>query len=122
MKTLKLYLTINSLFSAFSGLSILFFSEYFPSLFHIKNSMIFSIIGGGLIFFSIYVMTISMKFLHHSKLVNSISMMDIIWVLGSIIIISFRLFDISFMGNLLIGIVAIWISYLAFIQIKLNKK
>lgn len=122
MKTLKLYLRLNSLFSLFSGLSLIFFSEYFASLFHIGNSILFSIIGSGLVLFSIYVMIVSYNYLHNFKIVNTISVMDIIWALASFTIIAFDLFDISSNGNLLIGIIAIWISFLALMQIKYNRK
>ncbi len=122
MKTLKTHLILNAAFSGFSGLLLIFFSKYFSSLFLIEDTLVFTITGLGLVFFSFYVFLIALKFLNNKKLVNSISLLDVSWVIASFSIILFRMFHISFIGNLIIGIIAIWISYLAFMQIKHNKK
>lgn len=121
MKTLKTHLILNAAFSGFSGLLLTFFPEYFSSLFFIEDTLVFTITGLGLMLFSFYVFLIALKFLNNKKLVNSISLLDVSWVIASFSIILFRMFHISFIGNLIIGIIAIWISYLAFMQIKLNQ-
>lgn len=121
MKELKKYLTINSIFSAISGLTILLFSGSLNNLFAIDNAYIFPIIGANLLFFSAFVWYVSNKQLTHKILVNIISILDLLWVLGSFAIVGFGLFDISTSGYILISIVAIWIAFLSYKQFTNNK-
>jgi len=121
MKELKKYLTINFTFSAISGLTMLLFSSNLNGLFNIDNIYIFPIIGANLLIFSAFVWYISSKQLTNKMLVATITILDLLWVLGSFIIVLFGLFDISKTGNILISIVAIWIAFLAYKQFRNNK-
>jgi hypothetical protein len=56
MNELKKYLTINAIFSAISGLSMLLFSSRLNSLFAIENAFVFPLIGANLIVFSSFCM------------------------------------------------------------------
>ncbi len=118
---LKKYLTINSLFSMFSGLTMLGFTTYLNLFFRIENKYVFPIIGLNLVLFSIFVWYVSRKQLTNRTLVASVSILDIIWVLGSFIIIIFKPFDLSENGYFLIGAVAILIGFLGYKQIEHNK-
>lgn len=121
MKELKKYLTINSIFSASSGLIMLLFSSWLNELFNISNDYIFPIIGTNLLVFSSFVWYVSKKRLTNKILLNIISLLDLLWVLGSFGIVVFGLFNISKEGNISISIVAIWIAFLAYKQFKNNK-
>lgn len=121
MKELKKYLTINSIFSAICGIIMLVLSSGLNSFFNTQNEYIFPIIGLNLIIFSGFVWFVSQKQLANKILVNLISGLDALWVLGSLIIILFGLFDLSRNGNILIGIVALWIAFLGYKQFKNNK-
>ena len=121
MKELKKYLIINSIFSAISGLTMLLFSNRLNELCNISNDYIFPIIGANLLVFSAFVWYVSNKKLTNKILVNIISLLDLLWVLGSFVIVGFGLFNISKEGNILISIVAIWIAFLAYKQFKNNK-
>lgn len=121
MKELKKYLTINSLFSAISGLTMLLLSSRLNELFNISNSYVFPIIGANLLVFSAFVWYVSNSQLTNKMLVNIISFLDLLWVLGSFIIVALGLFDLSKVGNILIIIVAIWIAFLAYKQFQYNK-
>jgi hypothetical protein len=105
MKELKKYLTINSLFSAISGFTMLLFSNKLNELFDISNTYIFPIIGANLLVFSAFVWYVSQKHLSNKMLVNIISFLDLLWVFGSFAIV----------------MVAIWIAFLAYKQYKNNK-
>jgi hypothetical protein len=118
MKELKKYLTINSLFSAISGLTMLLFSIRLNDLFNIENSYIFPIIGANLLIFSIFVWYVASKQLTNKMLVTTITILDLLWVVGSFAIVFLGLFGISKTGNILISIVAIWIAFLAYKQFK----
>lgn len=121
MKELKKYLRINSIFSAISGLTMLLFSSNLNDLFAIENVYIFPIIGANLLIFSAFVWYVSSNQLANKMLVTTISILDLIWVLGSFTIVFLGLFDLSINGNILISIVAIWIAFLAYKQFKNNK-
>lgn len=121
MKELKKYLTINSLFSAISGFTMLLFSRSLNNLFAIDNAYIFPIIGANLLFFSAFVWFVFTKQLTNKILVNIVSLLDLLWVLGSFTLVAFGLFNISENGNILISIIAIWIAFLAYKQLKNNK-
>lgn len=121
MKELKKYLTINSLFSAISGFTMLFLAGRLIELFNISNNYVFPIIGANLLFFSAFVWYVSQKQLSNKMLVNIISFLDLLWVFGSFAIVAFGFFDLSKVGNILIIMVAIWIAFLAYKQFTNNK-
>ncbi len=121
MNELKKYLTINSIFSATCGVSMLIFSDRLNSFFNIQNGYIFPVIGLKLLFFSIFVYYISKKHLTNKLFVNIISGLDALWVIGSMTIILFGLFELSTKGNIVIGIVAVWIAFLGYKQFQNNK-
>ena len=100
---------------------MLVFSSGLNSFFNVQNEYVFSIIGLNLIVFSVFVWFVSRKQLTNKILITLISGLDTLWVLGSLIIILFGLFDLSRNGNILIGIVAVWIGFLGYKQFKNNK-
>ena len=116
MKELKKYLIINSTFSAVSGLAMLILSSNLNELFQIDNIYVFPFIGVNLLFFAAFVWYVSSKQLTNKTLVTTITILDILWVLGSLVIVSLDLFDLSKVGNILIGVVAVWIAFLAYKQ------
>ncbi len=120
MKQLKTYLTANSIFSAMSGLSMLLFSNKLNDLFGFKHPFVFPVIGINLLFFSAFVFFVSLKQTSNRGLVTTITILDLLWVVGSFIIVAFGLFDISTTGNVLISMVAIWIAFLAYKQYRNN--
>lgn len=121
MQELKKYLTINSIFSATCGLAMVLFPDVLNRFFDIQNEFAFPIIGINLIVFSIFVWFVSHKHLGNKTLTNLITGLDALWVIGSLIILLFGLFDLSEKGNILIAIVAAWIAFLGYNQFKNNK-
>lgn len=120
MKELKKYLTINSIFSAISGLTMLLFSSNLNKLFNIDNIYVFPIIGSNLLVFSAFVWFVFSRQLTNKILVTTITTLDALWVFGSFAIVILGLFDLSREGNILISIVAVWIAFLAYKQFKYN--
>lgn len=120
MKELKKYLRINSLFSMICGIAMLAFFQKLSAIFNIENPYIFPVIGMGLILFSVFVGYVSSKQLKNRHLVNVISALDALWVLGSVAIIIFGLFNLSGAGYSIIGMVAVWIAFLGFKQFEYN--
>lgn len=121
MNELKKYLTINSVFSMITGLIMLVFWKGLNTFFNIENDYIFPIIGINLILFSMFVAYVSRKQLTNKTLVYLISGLDAVWVIGSLVIILFGLFDLSSNGNWAIGIVAVWIGFLGYQQFRYNR-
>jgi hypothetical protein len=118
MKELKKYLTIYAVFSAISGLTMLLFSSNLNKIFNIDNVYVFPVIGCNLLFFAVFVWFVFSRQLTNRILVTTITSLDILWVLGSLVIVGLGLFDLSQDGNILISIVAVWIAFLAFKQFK----
>jgi hypothetical protein len=120
MKELQKYLTINSLFSAVSGLGMVLFPSALNTFFNLSNSYIFPILGINLIVFALIIGYIVQKQLHNKSLVNLICGLDGLWVLGSLGIVVFQLFDLSTNSNIAIGLVAVWIVFLGYKQYENN--
>ncbi|MCO4819136.1 MAG: hypothetical protein KC517_05895 [Bacteroidetes bacterium] len=121
MHKLKKYLLMNSAFSAISGLALVFMSDAINALFNIDNSIVLPAIGINLLVFSLIVYYVAIKLLKRNSLVTLISALDILWVIGSAVIVVFQLFNLSTAGYIVIGLVAIWIGFLGSMQIKYNK-
>lgn len=121
MMQLKKYLTINSLFSGTSGLIMLIWSNWLNDLFSINNYYIFPVIGFNLLLFSAFTGYVLIRHLHNFKLVRFISLLDALWVAGSFIIVSFRFFDLSQLGYIIMSLVAVWIAFLAYNQFKYSQ-
>ncbi len=122
MKELQKYLTINSLFSAVSGLGMVLFSSALNTFFNLTNSYIFPILGINLLIFAVFVGYVALKKLNDKRFVNLISGLDALWVVGSLGIVIFQLFDLSSNGYIAIGLVAVWIGFLGYKQSENNKK
>jgi hypothetical protein len=121
MNELKKYLSINSLFSLASGAIMLAFSNTLNAFFNIENTFVFPVLGLNLLTFSAIVWYVSRKQLHNKLLVNIISGLDALWVVGSLAIIAFGLFGLSQNGTILIGLVAAWIGFLGYKQFQNNQ-
>ena len=111
-----MYLTINGLFSAISGLAMLIFSKSFNDFFQVVNTYVFPLIGINLLPFSIFVLYVSRYQLKNKSLVTLIVILDVLWVVGSVVIISLDLFDLALNGKILMAVVAVWIGFLGYKQ------
>ena len=87
-------------------------ADSLSTFFSIENQYVIPLIGLNLIIFSFFVWYVSLKQLSNKTFTNIISGLDFLWVLGSLIIVSFDLFELSPNGKLIIGLVAIWIAFL----------
>lgn len=116
MTKLRLYLTINYAFSAFSGLIMLLFSEKLNQIFQLSDPLLFPVIGANLLVFAGFVFYVTGWQIEKTGLVKLISFLDAGWVVGSLAILLFGPFGISSTGLWIIGIVAVWIGFLGFKQ------
>lgn len=104
MNELQKALKYNAIFSSMSGLIMILFSNQIAQLFGTSNNSVFWIVGLILIYFTI---TIWYEIRKQRKIaVLWIIIQDFLWVMGSIILILLNPFDITSLGNLIIGIIA----------------
>jgi hypothetical protein len=104
MNELQKALKHNAIFSSMSGLIMILFNNQIAELFGTSNNSVFWIIGLILIYFTI---TIWYEIRKQRKIaILWIIIQDFLWVMGSIILILLNPFDITSLGNLIIGIIA----------------
>lgn len=114
MNILQKALTGNAVFSTLSALILLIFSTTMTDLFGLKEQFPFLIIGVVLLLFAgTIVFEIKRQ---RKKPVYWIIIQDILWVLGSIVLLFLQPFGISTAGNILIAIVALVVLVFAILQ------
>ena len=106
----------NALFSTLSGLFVLFFAETVAQLIGLANPMILVVLGIGLLPFAFFVYQVSaMKTLNY-KLVWTIIVMDVMWVVGSVILLFSNLLPLTTVGKWSIGLLADVVAIFAILE------
>jgi len=105
MNTLQKYLTTNAIFSTFTGIVAIAFQENIAQLFNVEPSNFFFILGILLILFALTIVIEIKK--QRAIPVLWITTQDMLWVIGSVILIVWNPFGISTVGNIIVGAVAI---------------
>ncbi|MBD3630036.1 SRPBCC family protein [Cyclobacterium sp.] len=105
MNTLQKYLTTNAIFSTLTGITAIAFQENIEQLFNLEPSNFFFILGILLIFFALTIVVEIKK--QRAIPVLWITTQDMLWVIGSVILIVWNPFGISTVGNIIIVAVAI---------------
>ena len=121
MSSPKNYLQINGGFSLLSSLVMLLLSGFLANVFALESRIAFLVIGAGLLFFGGFVFYVAQKQPGNKTLIQVITIMDAFWVLGSLIIVVFQLFNLSSTGYLLITAVMVIIAFFAINQYRYNK-
>jgi hypothetical protein len=122
MHPLQKYLSINGVFSALSGAALVIGASRWSSFFGVDGDYIFTLIGALLLGFSAFVLVVAQRRYKNKFYTGIITLLDLLWVLGSAILIAFNLFDISSGGRTVIALVALWIGFLAVMQMKYRKQ
>ncbi|WP_298417285.1 hypothetical protein [uncultured Kordia sp.] len=118
MENLKFWLYCNAIFSMISGLSLLFANEFLQTYLGFQNVIVLPSIGINLIVFACCILVITSYHLKHKKLLFLITLLDILWVIGSCILIILQLFTLSTKGYWLIGIIGCIVGLFAKQQYK----
>ncbi len=121
MSSLEKYLQYNGGFSLLSGSLLLLFSEFFANIFGLTDGLPFQVVGGGLLAFGAFVFFVSQRQLGNTRLIQVITALDAFWVLGSLGIVVFQLFNLNAIGYLLITLIMVIIAIFAVNQYRLNK-
>ena len=118
MTTLKNVLLINAISSGATGFLLLEFPGFIANLFGVSQTMPFVATGIFLIAFALLVYFASRQNPVNKALVRFISILDIVWVVESLIIVLPQLFGLTFMGYFLITAVAAWVGMMAYLQFR----
>ncbi len=113
---LKLWLSINACFSGISGLTMIFFSDALQKIFGFTHPVVFPVVGLSLLLFSASLLYVTRYQLDNPGKIMTISLMDGLWVLGSLVIIIFQLFDLTRTGYFLMLITAIFVGLFGMMQ------
>ncbi len=120
MNELQKALKTNALFSSISGIIMILLNRQIADLFGTTNNTIFWIVGLILIYFATTIWYEITK--QRRRAVLWIIIQDYAWVLGSLVLIIFNPFQITQIGSLIIGIIALIVLYMGINQmIRLNK-
>ena len=114
MKVLKTALMLNAGFSFLSGFTLVLFHGAIANLFGVNNTSAFWILGIVLLGFAAFVYLESRKLRFGEVL--SIIIQDILWVVGSAVIVIFQIFSLSRLGYAIVIDVALIVLGFAIAQ------
>ena len=118
MKPLKNVFLVNGLTSGATGLILMVFAPLMAELFASTNPAPYVGVGAFLSVFAALVLSQALAASPTEKMVMLISILDITWVVLSVVILLFQPFDLSFVGYLLIAGVAAWVALMAVLQLR----
>ncbi len=114
MNTLQSSLRTNAIFSGLTGLVLIALNRQIAQIFGTENNTVFWVIGILLVFFA---GTIIYEIRKQRTLATLwIIIQDLLWVIGSTVLLVFNPFAVSLIGLLLIGVVAVIVLYIAINQ------
>ncbi|SHK27275.1 hypothetical protein SAMN04488007_2590 [Maribacter aquivivus] len=116
MNKLQNALKANAIFSSISGILLIIFNSKIAALFGTDNTTIFWVVGLVLLYFTITIWYETKK--QRRLAVQWIIIQDILWVAASLMMILLNPFDITPTGNLIIGIIAAIVLFMAINQTK----
>ena len=105
MNALQKSLFINAVFSGSTGLISIIFKTHIATIFNVNSTTPFLILGIVLVYFSLTIVYAIVK--QNALGVLFIIIQDYLWVLGSIIIVAFKLLDIASVGYVIIVVIAV---------------
>jgi hypothetical protein len=120
-KKLKLTLLANALFSTISGSVIILFTSELTHIFQLKSSLPMLLIGWGLMLFMMQLLWLSFKKTIPLFGVNGIIIQDVLWILGSIILLLWNPFSFPYTALWITAIIASIVTVFAFMQWKYSK-
>ncbi|MGB0369406.1 MAG: hypothetical protein ACPGD8_08365 [Flavobacteriales bacterium] len=114
--SLKTALLANATFSSLSGIGMLLFSNWLSEIMGITNKWVLPVIGSGLILFAITIVYNATRPSISANQVKLIIAQDLAWVIGSLVVIIFGLFNLTTIGYLLVGVVTVAVADFAWLQ------
>jgi hypothetical protein len=120
MLNLKNILRLNAVSSGATGILLIFLNQFLATLFNTSQASAFTEVGIFLIIFAGLVFIPSFQNPPNRSLVRLIIWLDALWVITSVIIVVFGLFQLSTIGNVLTIGVAAWVGLMAILQNKFS--
>jgi len=117
MKTLKNVLLVNALSSGATGLGLIALAAPVAILFGISEATPVIEVGVFLFAFAILVFREGRRTTPNLRMVKLIIILDISWVLVSLLVVVLQLFYLTPIGYFGIGTVALWVAGMAYLQI-----
>lgn len=116
MIQLSTTMQINAITSGATGFGLIAGAAPIAGLFGVTATLPFIITGIFLVLFSIYVFAVSKGKPINAAGVRLVIIMDVLWVIASVIAILTLFSVISGIGSLAIGAVAGWVGGMAYLQ------
>ncbi|MCB0712054.1 MAG: hypothetical protein KDD67_06965 [Ignavibacteriae bacterium] len=113
---LRAVLKVNGATSIISGLLLIFLSDPIAQLLSASESVVLVYVGIGLVIFSISVFVNARVAEIKRNQVQFIILQDWLWVVGSVALILFQFFNLSVVGYVLIGVMAVAVGTYAILQ------
>lgn len=120
MNQLEKSLAANALFSSLSGIVLIVFNQTIANLFATANNTLFWMVGLALLFFAGTILYEIWK--QRTLGVLFIILLDVLWIIGSLILLLFQPFEISNTGEGMIAGVALVVCFMAVLQAKVLAK
>ncbi len=118
MTTLKNVLLVNAISSGATGALLMLFPAPIARLFGVEATMPFIAVGLFLLVFAAAVGYEALQKTPRTHWVQGIIVLDISWVVGSLVAVGLLFSTLSLLGNLAILAVAGWVAGMAFLQTK----
>ncbi len=115
---LKRVMLINAGFSGITGLSALLFQNFISVRMGITQSLWLPVVGLILILFAGFVTWTALQKKVRQKAVYFIVFQDVLWVLGSILILLNGWLGLSNAGNIMVSLIAVLVGALAWVQFR----
>ena len=116
MTPLQRALGANAIFSTLSGLSLLFVPGQIASFLGLAQAVSLPGIGLGLLLFAFFVGWVASR--PSRRLVQFSIVQDLLWVIASVGVIFFSLFQLHANGYLILAIVAALVGLFAYLQFR----
>ncbi|MFY0601710.1 MAG: hypothetical protein JXR03_18700 [Cyclobacteriaceae bacterium] len=120
-KRLRNTLKLNVVFTTASAFSLVFLKTLIAEVMNVPLPEILLYIGVGLLLFAGLLIYSATRTQINPKLIKLIIVQDGAWVTGSAVLISLQLFEISLIGNIMIGVIAMVVGLFAVLQYKYLK-
>jgi hypothetical protein len=104
---LKSILLANATFSGASGIAMALFHNRLADFIGLSEPVALILIGLGLIVFSVFLFWLKTKANSPAALVNTVIVLDLFWVLGSVFVVVLKPFGLGTAGHVLIGGIAV---------------
>lgn len=118
MKQLKTVLLINAISSAAAGLLLIILATPLTVLFGVADTMLFTGTGIFLLLFASFVGYVATRRQLSAGLVKLVTLLDLSWVLGSIVLVIEYSQLMTLTGSILIIAIAAWVGLMALLQDK----